>query len=64
MRFGPNARWDSDYLQMNSLCAGGLRRDTGREQMSLLAGKFLSRANQTAGRLSAVVSGKFRCSAH
>jgi hypothetical protein len=51
VRFGPNARRDSDNLQMNSLCADGLRRDAGREQMSLHADNFLPSANETAGRL-------------
>jgi hypothetical protein len=39
---------------MNSLCAGGLRRDAGREQMSLLADNFRPCANETAGRLCLV----------
>jgi hypothetical protein len=56
MRFGPNAGWDSDNLQMNSLCAYGLRGDAGRDQMPLLTGKFLPCANETAGWLCIVSS--------
>jgi hypothetical protein len=39
---------------MNSLCAGGLRGDARRDQVTLLPRKFLARANDTAGRLCLV----------
>jgi hypothetical protein len=58
LRFRSNAGWDSYDLQVNSLCASRLRRDAGRANMSLLADKFLPRANEMAGRpgMSVVVS--------
>src|SRR5215469_4681915 len=45
VRLCPYARRDRRDLQMNSLRSGGLRGNTRRQQMSLLAGKFRARAH-------------------
>jgi hypothetical protein len=44
----------SHKLQMKPLCAGRLRGDAWRAQVSLLADKLLACANDTAGRLCIV----------
>jgi hypothetical protein len=54
MRVGPSARRESYDLQMDSPRSYGLRRDTGRIQVSLLSADFRPRANDSAGRRSVI----------
>src|SRR4029077_3945692 len=57
MRTGPSVRWESYDLQMDSPRSYGLRRDTGRIQVSLLSADFRARANDSAGRRSGINPG-------
>jgi hypothetical protein len=54
MRIGASAWRESYDLQMDSPRSYGLRRDTGRIQVSLLSADFCPRANDSAGRRSVI----------